>query len=552
MRYLDKLGTLPPDNADNPLILGHALHTGIEQGTEAGINEYMNAYPIITDAHVNEQIKLEWWIPKVRAMIAPDSQFEVKLTDKDFVGFIDLLSPAKGFHDEIIPDAYDLFDFKYASSASRYYESAQLHLYKYYFEKLNPGKSIHRLFYIIVPKVKLSAREGETVQQFRARLEGVLSRKEIELIELYYNPNKVIEYLTGIKHCLETTDYPKNTTYLCKWCEYQDYCQKGIDYMILPKNERRNLNAVSKRVIWIYGAPFSGKTWFANCFPDPLMLNTDGNIKFVDAPAIPIRDEVTVSGRMTTRKFAWDKFKEVIAELEKKQNTFKTIVVDLLEDDYEMCRLYMYDKLHISHESDDSFRAWDKVRTEFLSTIKRLINMDYENIVLISHEDTSKDITKRDGKLTAIKPNIQDKIANKISGMVDIVARVIANDDERILSFKSDEVIFGGGRLMIQEREIPLSYEAFCAVYDEANRNAVEAMQQLNPPKAEEAKPEEEPVSAEEKAIAEGVKEAEKADEEAAEMNEALAQQTNPVSGENWETPAPKPLPRRQRKPRNA
>ena len=89
-------------------------------------------------------------------------------------------------------------------------------------------------------------------------------------------------------------------------------------------------------------------------------------------------------------------------------------------------------------KSDDSFKAWDKVRTEFLSTMKRLMNMDYENIILISHEDRSKDITRKSGdKLTSIKPNIQDKIANKVAGMVDIVARVVADGDNRILSFKT-------------------------------------------------------------------------------------------------------------------
>lgn len=125
------------------------------------------------------------------------------------------------------------------------------------------------------------------------------------------------------------------------------------------------------------------------------MLNTDGNIKFVDAPYIRIRDEVKVEGRQTKRTLAWDVFKDTISELEKKENTFKTIVVDLLEDLYEHCRLYMYQQMGITHESDDSFRAWDKVRGEFLNTLKRLMNLDYENIILISHEDTSKDITKR-------------------------------------------------------------------------------------------------------------------------------------------------------------
>ena len=247
--------------------------------------------------------------------------------------------------------------------------------------------------------------------------------------------------------------------------------------MILPSITRRDLNAVTKRVIWLYGAPFSGKTWFANQFPNPLMLNTDGNIKFVDAPFIPIKDKVEMNGRLTNRTFAWAIFKDVVSELEKKQNEFKTIVVDLTEDVYEACRLYMYDQLGITHESDDSYRAWDKVRTEFLSVIRKVTNLDYENIILISHEDTSRDLTRKGGdKVTAIKPNIQEKIANKIAGMVDIVARVIANGDERVLSFKSTEAVFGGGRLTIKEREIPLDYDAFVSVYSEANANARKAL----------------------------------------------------------------------------
>ena len=185
----------------------------------------------------------------------------------------------------------------------------------------------------------------------------------------------------------------------------------------LPENKRRNIEAVEKRVLWIYGVPFCGKTTFANAFPDPLMLNTDGNIKFVDAPYIRIKDEVKVEGRQTKRTLAWELFKDTISELEKKENSFRTIIVDLLEDLYEHCRLYMYQQMGITHESDDSFRAWDKVRGEFLNTLKRLMNLDYENIILISHEDTSKDITRKGGdKITAIKPNLQEKVANKVAG----------------------------------------------------------------------------------------------------------------------------------------
>ena len=102
-----------------------------------------------------------------------------------------------------------------------------------------------------------------------------------------------------------------------------------------------------------------------------------------------------------------------------------------------------------------------------LEKIYNLTGIDKnENIILISHEDSSKDITKRTGdKVTAIKPNINDKVANKIAGMVDIVARVYAEDKNRVLSFKADDVIFGGGRLKLRAKEIDLDYEKFEEVY---------------------------------------------------------------------------------------
>ena len=225
--------------------------------------------------------------------------------------------------------------------------------------------------------------------------------------------------------------------------------------MALPSIERVALNATNHKKIWIYGAPFSGKTTVCDAAPVPLNLNTDGNVKTVTMARLPIKD--TMEGRQ--KKLAWEVFKEAIDDLEAGSD-FKTIVVDLLEDTYESCRLWMYKQMGITHESDDSFRAWDKVRTEFLSTIRRLMNLPY-NIILISHEDMSKDITKRTGdKITAIKPNIQDKIANKIAGMVDIVCRVLVEDDGRYLSFKSDQVVFGGGRLKANKTSIPLSWEA--------------------------------------------------------------------------------------------
>lgn len=474
MQYLDRLKTLPPTEPDNALILGTAVHTGIEQSLQAAIQQYFFSYPIITDKHINEAIKLEQVIPKARAAIPPGGSFEVPVYDRDFMGFIDYLAPVNTVNGI---EYYDLYDFKYTANVHSYKDSTQLHLYKYFFERNNPGKKIQALYFLFVPKVKIKQGKTETLQDFRDRLKMELSKAAVQKVQVDFKPEKVIEFLFGIKRASEAKDFPRNESYLCRFCEFSDFCSKGDTYMIeLPKNQRRSIETVQKRVIWIYGRPFCGKTTFANQFPDPLMINTDGNIRYVDAPYIRIRDEVVVQGRQTKKTPAWVMFKDVVAELEKKQNSFRTIVVDLLEDVYEYCRLYMCEEMGISHESDDSFRAWDKVRSEFLNTLKRLMALDYENIVLISHEDTSKDITKKGGdKVTSIKPSLQDKVADKVSGMVDVVGRIVADGDVRTFSFKSNEVIFGGGRLKVKAKDIPLDVQALFEIYDEANRNAAAA-----------------------------------------------------------------------------
>lgn len=470
LRYVEGLDTLPNTDPDNALILGTALHTGIEEGVEKALEFYRNSFPILTDDHINEIIKLEALIPKAKALLPPGGIFELPIGNSDFIGFIDYLAPV----DE---GTFDLYDFKYSNNSKSYLGSGQLSEYKYYYELTHPGHRIRNMYFLFVPKIKIRQKKTETLMQFRDRLRETLHEAKPWLDQVPFDLYTIVNFFTDVKQMIEATDFPKNPNRLCGWCEHRDYCEKGWDYMLLPKNKRRDLNATKKKVVWLYGAPFSGKTFFANRFPDPLMLNTDGNIKFVDAPYIAIRDTVTVDGRLTKRQLAWEVFSDAVAELEKKQNDFKTIVVDLLEDTYEACRVYICDRQGWKHESDDSFRAWDMVRSEFLNTIKRLVNLDYDNIILISHEDRSRDLTRKSGdKISSVKPNLQDKVANKVAGMVDLVARIVADDNDRILSFKSSEVIFGGGRLSVRNTEIPLDYGAFCEIYEDANQQAAGAV----------------------------------------------------------------------------
>ena len=481
LQYIDQLETLDDYEANNPLTVGTALHTGIEKDIPTAIKEYYMSYPVITDNHITEAIKLEVMIGKARDILPlENAQFEVKLEDFRFKGFIDMLVK----NDD---GTYDIYDFKYSNNIDKYMESSQLSIYKYYAEKLLSIEVKH-LYFVFVQKTWIRQKKTEDLMQFRLRLKNTLQDAEVQIKEVSYDADKVIEFIESGFDILKCKDYKKQQSKLCDWCQYQAYCERMEDLDMLPSINRVDVEKASKKKIWIYGSAFAGKTTFADQAPTPLNLNTDGNVKYVTMPRLSIKDEVTVEGRITKRKFAWEIFKEAIAELEKGSD-FETVVVDLLEDTYEYCRLYMYNELGITHESDDSFRAWDKVRIEFLSTIKRLLNLDY-NIILISHEDTSKDLTKKGGdKVTAIMPNLNEKASKKIAGMVDLVARLVVDGDKRTLNFKSDEVVFGGGRLQgVKTTEIPLSWDALCDVYDEAIGKVADKPKTAHQQKVEEFK----------------------------------------------------------------
>lgn len=497
-RYIDELEALWDCAADNPLKLGTAIHHGIETDATSAIKEYFMEYPVITDEQITESIKLETMINKVKNLLKGEKViFEHCISTKDFIGFVDLLQLV-----EVKPDGtkvYDMYDFKYSNNVEHYLKSRQLHVYKQMFEQTT-GHIVRNLGFIFIPKNNSRQRKEESLVQFRNRVQQEVNKLEPFIEYVKFDEDKVYEYYELVDKIQHTGTFEKKPSYLCKFCEIKDYCEKGVDYMVLPSNQRREVGSANKRKIWIYGAAFSGKTTMLDDAPDPLNLNTDGNIEFVTMPYLAIKDIVSVEGRITKRKFAWQVFKETIEELEKKQNNFKTIILDLAEDTREMCRLYKYDELGIQHESDSGFgKAYDMVKTEYLGVMRRFFNLDYENLVIVSHEDISKDITKKNGQnITRIAPNIQDALANKLAGMVDIVARVVVEDDgSRTLNFKSNEVVFGGGRLKgIKETTIPLSWDALMQVYDDA----AGAKKKDEKPKAE-RKREEAPKQEEEKPI---------------------------------------------------
>lgn len=466
LRYIERLGTLPNYDAANPLHVGSCMHTGIEKGVEAALKQYHDYYPVIDDLQVHEAMKLEHLIPLVQAAI-PDGESEVKIETDDFIGFIDRLVPKGNNH-------FAQYEFKYSNNVDSYLQSVQQHVYKHFYELTHPGHKIDKLFYVFIPKTQIRQKKTEDLFQFRKRLQSELDKMEIMVEEVEFDFQKVRKYLDAVEKIKAVTEFPKNCTKLCDWCEYNKYCKQGDTTMItMPKLERRKLEAITRKRIFLYGAPMCGKTFFANKFPNPLMLNTDGNMTMNDAaPYIRITAHVDVDGGRVKKTPAWNYFIEAVDMLEREQNNPerpKTIVVDVLNHLLRDCREVVFEKTGMTHESDQGFgKGYDLVRTPFFNQLKRLNDLNYETIIYIDHEAAEKSVTTRNGSLSRWLPTISSSIADQLQSIVDLTGRVYKEDGKRWLTVSNDNLTYGGFRYETNLERIPLEYDALMNLFANA------------------------------------------------------------------------------------
>lgn len=472
--YIDGLEVPFNCDAANPLAIGTMLHECIEVGVDEAIANYKAAYPVMTDSMVDEIVKIRVLGSRARELAwsvlddGTDPAFEVKVEDDSgFVGFIDMLVPrGKGL--------WTMLDFKYSNNVDRYLESGQLSVYKYFYEKTHPGETIRDMAFLIVPKTMVRQKKTEDLYRFRERLAATLEGMWPTLYRVEYDPEKVADFAVGTCTMANATEFPKHESRLCDWCDYKDCCLGGNDMLILPKNERRPEAVITEPDMWIYADSYVGKSTFVDHFDDVLFINTDGNTQNITSPFIQIADELVTEGRMSRKVLAWSKFREVIDELEKHDNSFRVIALDLVEDLYEHCRFYMFDQLGIKHESDGGYgKGWDMVRTEFLGQMKRLKSLGYR-IIYISKEIVTE-ITYANGlKVSTFKPNLPDKVANVLAGTVTMTLRAYMDERGHFLQLRKNENVFGGGRIDFKRDRCDLTVEAFNAALLEAQGTKAE------------------------------------------------------------------------------
>lgn len=183
-----------------------------------------------------------------------------------------------------------------------------------------------------------------------------------------------------------------------------------------PKSQPHNF--------FIWGETMSGKSYFSSYFPNPLVLNTDGNSEQGQAPSIQIRNIRDANGKL--QQSAIQQLDDIVTALQvenpKRQpkDQFQTIVIDVIDDICVMIEQAICLEADVQALSDIPY---GKGYSVFYSKLQQFV-MDLKalpmNVIYISREISTTD---ENTGITTYRQSLKDKYYNMVNGNCDLVIR---------------------------------------------------------------------------------------------------------------------------------
>lgn len=191
----------------------------------------------------------------------------------------------------------------------------------------------------------------------------------------------------------------------------------------LPKVEKLSPKSEPKN-FFIWGSPMTGKSYFSSFFPNPLILNTDGNSKQGSAPSIQLRNIRNETGGL--KQSVIKQLDDIVIALQvenpkrPENQQFKTIVVDVIDDVCIQIEQAICLDAGVQALSDIPY---GKGYAMFNTTLQQFV-MDLKalplNVIYISRELA---ITDESTGATTYEPSLKTKYYNIVNGNCDVVIR---------------------------------------------------------------------------------------------------------------------------------
>ena len=191
----------------------------------------------------------------------------------------------------------------------------------------------------------------------------------------------------------------------------------------LPKVEKLSPKSEPKN-FFIWGSPMTGKSYFSSFFPNPLILNTDGNSKQGSAPSIQLRNIRNETGGL--KQSVIKQLDDIVIALQVENpkrpadQQFKTIVVDVIDDVCIQIEQAICLDAGVQALSDipygKGYAMFNTALQQFVMDLKALSL----NVIYISRELA---ITDENTGATTYEPSLKTKYYNIVNGNCDVVIR---------------------------------------------------------------------------------------------------------------------------------
>ncbi|MXQ48144.1 AAA family ATPase [Streptococcus pneumoniae] len=178
----------------------------------------------------------------------------------------------------------------------------------------------------------------------------------------------------------------------------------------VPKDTPRNF--------FIYGETMTGKSYLANEFPNPIVLNTDGNAEANTVPSIALVNVKNEDGKIVESVI--DQLSDILLALQTQKHSYETVILDVIDDVIELIKFAVCDQFGVKALSEVQ---WGKGYDYFNQALTELI-MDLKalpmNVIYISR--LVKELDEK-GNVKKEVPSLKDKYVNLINGNSDLMIK---------------------------------------------------------------------------------------------------------------------------------
>jgi hypothetical protein len=234
---------------------------------------------------------------------------------------------------------------------------------------------------------------------------------------------------------------------------------------LLPTQKNKPETDPMRYSILLYGPTKVGKTTFASHADGAVFLATEPGTKALEVYSVPVAD--------------WPTLLKALGELASGGHDFKTVVIDTIDNAYQMCQEHVCKENGWAHPSDGPYgKGWSAVAGEFKRVLLKLANMPF-GVVLISHS-MDKEIETRTGSYSKTTTTLPESARKIVIGLMDLVLlcdlEVVQDEhgtyqQKRIIRTKPSASWDAGDRTGRLPDVLPLDYGVFLKAFTIATQN---------------------------------------------------------------------------------